>query len=67
MVEIRVSVEDGSNAAGLIRRLAGLFGRSSISFDRARKVVRVESEWAPLSLGEHSHTLARSVPLAVSR
>ena len=45
MVEIRVSVEDGSNAAGLVRRLAGLFGRSSTSFDRARKVVQVESEW----------------------
>ena len=91
MVEIRVSVEDGSNAAGLVRRLAGLFGRSSTSFDRARKVVQVESEWeesrafvtvleivvawleedgaetATLSLGEYFDTLARSIPLAVSR
>jgi hypothetical protein len=37
MVEIRVSVEDGSNAVGLVHRLAGLFGRSSISLDRSRK------------------------------
>jgi hypothetical protein len=45
MVEIRVAVEDGTGVHGLMRRLAALFGRSSISFDGSRNEVRVESEW----------------------
>jgi len=45
MVEIRVAVDDASRVPGLMRRLAGLFGRSAISFDRSRKEVRVRSEW----------------------
>jgi hypothetical protein len=45
MVEIRVAVEDATCAPGLMRRLAGLFGRSAISFDLSRKEVRVKSEW----------------------
>jgi hypothetical protein len=45
MVEIRVAVDDATRAPGLMRRLAGLFGRSAISFDRSRKEVRVKSEW----------------------
>jgi hypothetical protein len=45
MVEIRVAVDDGTGVPGLMRRLAWLFDRSSISFDRSRNEVRVESEW----------------------
>ena len=45
MVEIRVAVEDSTPVHGLMRRLVALFGRSSISFDRSRNEVRVESEW----------------------
>jgi hypothetical protein len=45
MVEIRVAVEDGARVPMLVRRLAGLFDGSSISFDRSRNEVRVESEW----------------------
>ena len=45
MVEIHVSVEDGTRAPMLVRRLSRLFDRSSISFDRSRHEVRVESEW----------------------
>jgi hypothetical protein len=45
MVEIRVAVDEGSGVHGLMRRLAGLFGRSAISFDRSRNEVKVESEW----------------------
>jgi hypothetical protein len=87
MVEIRVSVDD-SRASELMRRLARLFDPSSISFDRPRNEVRVESEWesravagvievvdiwleedgaesATLSIGDRSHTLVTSTPLAV--
>ena len=45
MVEIRVAVPDATRVHGLMRRLAGLFGRSSVSFDGARREVRVRSEW----------------------
>jgi len=45
MVEIRVKVDDAMRVHGLMRRLAALFGRSAISFDRSRNEVRVESEW----------------------
>jgi hypothetical protein len=45
MVEIRVTVEDATRVPPLVRRLANLFERSSISFDRSRSEVRVESEW----------------------
>ena len=45
MVEIRVAVDEGSGVHGLMRRLAALFGRSAISFDRSHNEVRVESEW----------------------
>jgi hypothetical protein len=45
MVEIRVAVSDATRVHGLTRRLAGVFDRSSISFDRSRKEVRVKSEW----------------------
>ena len=44
MVEIRVALEDGRRVSELMRRLAGLFGQSSLSFDRSRKEVRVRSE-----------------------
>lgn len=43
MVEIRVSV-DAARAPRLMRRLAKLFERSSISLDRSRNEVRVKSE-----------------------
>jgi hypothetical protein len=45
MVEICVAVEDVGRVSGLTRRLATLFDRSSVSFDRSRKEVRVKSEW----------------------
>jgi hypothetical protein len=45
MVEIRVAVEDVGRVSGLMRRLTTLFDRSSVSFDRSRKEVRVKSEW----------------------
>ena len=45
MVEIRVAVADAARVPGLMRRLAGIFGRSSLSFDRSRMEVWVTSEW----------------------
>jgi hypothetical protein len=45
MVEIRVGVTDATGAHGLLRRLAALFDRSSVSFDEAQREVRVHSEW----------------------
>jgi hypothetical protein len=45
MVEICVVVADPTHALGLMRRLARLFDRSSVSFDRTRSEVRVCSEW----------------------
>jgi hypothetical protein len=50
MVEIRVSVADATRVPGLMRRLAGLFDRSSLSFDGSRKEVRVTSEWESRSV-----------------
>jgi hypothetical protein len=45
MVEIRVAVPDVTRVHGLMHRLAGLFDRSSVSFDGAQREVRVRSEW----------------------
>ncbi len=45
MVEICVAVADPTCAHGLMRGLAKLFGRSSVSFDSTRSEVRVCSEW----------------------
>ena len=39
MVEIRVAVADATGVHGLVRRLAGVFDRSSVSFDGRRKEV----------------------------
>jgi len=50
MVEIRVAVADATHVPGLMRRLAGLFDRSSLSFDRTRQEVRVTSEWESRSV-----------------
>jgi len=50
MVEIRVAVADDTRVPGLMRRLAGLFDRSSLSFDRSRQEVRVTSEWESRSV-----------------
>jgi hypothetical protein len=52
MVEIRVAVADGVGAYGLMRRLAVLFDRASVSFDRRRNEVRVRSEWESRSVVE---------------
>jgi hypothetical protein len=52
MVEIRVAVADAAHAHGLLWRLAGLFDRSSVSFDRTRNEVRVRSEWESRSIVE---------------
>jgi hypothetical protein len=45
MVEIRVAVPDATLANGLMRRLGGLFDRSSVWFDGKRSEVQVRSEW----------------------
>jgi hypothetical protein len=45
MVDIRVAVEDDTRVPALVGRLARIFGRPSISFDRSRNEVCVESEW----------------------
>lgn len=45
MVEIRVAVTDTARIDGLLRRLGGLFDRSSVSFDGGQREVRVHSEW----------------------
>src|SRR5215203_956882 len=45
MVDIRVAVEDVTRVPALVGRLAKIFERSSISFDRSRNEVFVESEW----------------------
>ena len=50
MVEIRVAVDDDASVHGLMRRLAALFGRSAISFDRSCNEIRVESEWESRSV-----------------
>jgi hypothetical protein len=50
MVEIRVAVADAAGAHGLLRRLTGLFDRSSVSFDGTRNEVRVRSEWESRSI-----------------
>jgi hypothetical protein len=52
MVEIRVAVADAARAHGLLRRLARLFDRSSVSFDGTRNEVRVRSEWESRSVVE---------------
>ena len=44
VVEIRVAVADATGVHTLVRRLAGVFDRSSVSFDGHRKEVRVRSE-----------------------
>jgi hypothetical protein len=45
MVEICVAIADPTSADGLMRGLAELFGRSSVSFDSTSSEVRVRSEW----------------------
>jgi hypothetical protein len=45
MVELRVVVPDAAGVHGLMRRLAVVFDRSSVSFDGAHQEVRVRSEW----------------------
>lgn len=52
MVEIDVAVDDPIYAHGLMRALAELFGRSSVSFDRTRSEVRVRSEWESRAVSE---------------
>lgn len=44
MVEIRVAVPNASRSMGLVHRLVGMFGGSSVSIDRARHEVCVRSE-----------------------
>jgi hypothetical protein len=50
MVEIRVALTDSTGAHALLRRLAGPFDRSSVSFDGNRNEVRVRSEWESRSV-----------------
>jgi hypothetical protein len=45
MVEIRIAVADAAGVHGLVRRLAGVFDRSSVSFDGPCKEVWVRSDW----------------------
>lgn len=49
-MEIRVAVADATGAHGLVRRFAGLFDPSSVSFDGTRNEVRVHSEWESRSV-----------------
>ena len=44
MVEIRVAVPEATSVHGLMGRLAGLFDRSSVSFDGGQGEVRVRLE-----------------------
>jgi hypothetical protein len=50
MVEIRVAVADATGVHGLVRRLADVFDRSSVSCDGGRKEVSVRSEWESRSV-----------------
>jgi hypothetical protein len=50
MVDIRVQVDDTTRVPGLMRRLSEIFDRSSLHFDRARKEVRIASEWESRTL-----------------
>ena len=50
MVEIRVAVDDANGVHSLMRRLTGVFDRSSVSFDGRRNEVRVRSEWESRSV-----------------
>ena len=52
MVEICVAVTDATCAHGLMRRLGGLFDRSSVSFDARRSEVQIRSEWESRSVVE---------------
>ena len=52
MVEIRVAVTDATRIRGLMRRLGRLFDCSSVSYDRARREIRVRSEWESRSVVE---------------
>jgi hypothetical protein len=52
MVEIHVAVTDATRIHGLMRRLGGLFDRSSVSFDATRGEVQVRSEWESRSVVE---------------
>ena len=45
MVEIRVETRDRTSADTLLQRMATVFERSAVSFDRARSEVQVRSEW----------------------
>ena len=44
MVEIRVAVGSAVGVQGLVRRLTGMFDRSSVSFDGARQEIQVRSQ-----------------------
>ncbi len=57
MVEIRVALPDAIGVHGLMRSLAGLFDRSSITFDRKRNEVRVRAEWESRSVDHVIDTL----------
>ena len=57
MVEIRVAVEDAKRAHLLVRRMAGLFDRSTVSFDPFRNEVRVHSEWESRAVGQVLETV----------
>jgi hypothetical protein len=50
VVEISVALADATGVHGLMRRLAGVFDRSSVSLDGARREVRVRSEWESRSV-----------------
>ncbi|HET6915877.1 MAG TPA: hypothetical protein VFH56_07275 [Acidimicrobiales bacterium] len=51
-MEICVAVTDATCAHGLMRRLGGLFDRSSVSFDTRRSEVQIRSEWESRSVVE---------------
>jgi hypothetical protein len=50
MVEISVAVTDATRIHGLMSHLGRLFDRSSVSYDGARREIRVRSEWESRSV-----------------
>ena len=70
MVEIEVSVADGTRVHGLMRRLRGVFDSAEVAYDSARKHVRVRAEWESRAVVEVvgvGHEVAGGSSVAVGR
>src|SRR5690242_1137267 len=51
MVEIEVTVADGTRVHGLMRRLRLLFGAQAVAYDSSAKTVDVRAEWESRAVG----------------